>query len=100
MNSEKGNLVCEPEWVDYDDPAAPTASISRTRGFEFFLLSSRVHGCRKRKSPCRGPMGEHQGYKIEPAADVRIDRFVYELPHKGMIYGLSPDEINIVEGNK
>jgi len=22
MNSEKGNLVCEPEWVDYDDPAA------------------------------------------------------------------------------
>jgi len=22
MHSEKGYLVCEPEWVDYDDPAA------------------------------------------------------------------------------
>jgi len=32
--------------------------------------------------------------------DTRIDRLVYELPHKGMIYGLSPDEIKIVEGKE
>jgi len=30
-----------------------------------------------------------------PAA---IDRLVYELPPSGMIYGLFPDEIIIVEG--
>ncbi len=29
--------------VDVWDSAAPTASISRTRGFKLFLLSSRVH---------------------------------------------------------
>jgi hypothetical protein len=29
--------------------------------------------------------------------DGRIDRLVYELSHKGMIYGLSDDEIRIVE---
>jgi hypothetical protein len=26
MDSEEGNLVCKPEWVDYDDPAARFAS--------------------------------------------------------------------------
>ena len=31
---------------------------------------------------------------IEPSADRVIDRLVYELPK-----GLSPEEINIVEGN-
>jgi len=51
-------------------------------------------GTGRRKSPCNGPLEEHQGFKIEPAADGRIDRLVYEL------YGLSPEEINIVEGNR
>ena len=32
--------------------------------------------------------------EIEPAADKRIDKLVYEL------YGLSPDEIHIVEGKE
>jgi len=32
--------------------------------------------------------------ETEPAADGRIDRLVYEL------YGLSPEEINIVEGKE
>ena len=31
------------------------------------------------------------------STDVRIDRLVYELSRKGMIYGLTEDEINIVE---
>ena len=64
---------------------------------EFFLLSSVGYSCRRRRSPCNGPLEERQGYKIEPAADVRIDRLVYELSHKGMIYGLSEEEIKIVE---
>jgi len=37
--------------------------------------------------------------KIEPSADRQIDRLVYELSHKGMIYGLSEDEVKVVEGN-
>ena len=36
--------------------------------------------------------------KIEPSADRTIDRLVYELPHKGMVYGLSEEEVKIVEG--
>jgi hypothetical protein len=32
------------------------------------------------------------------STDERIDRLVYELSHKGMIYGLSEEEIGIVEG--
>jgi len=32
------------------------------------------------------------------STDVRIDRLVYELSRKGMIYGLTEDEIRIVEG--
>ena len=32
------------------------------------------------------------------ATDRAIDKLVYELSHKGMIYGLSEDEIRIVEG--
>jgi hypothetical protein len=35
--------------------------------------------------------------EIEPAADGMIDLLVYELSHKGMIYGLSEDEVKIVE---
>ena len=35
--------------------------------------------------------------KIEPSADRAIDRLVYELPHEGMIYGLTEEEIRIVE---
>jgi hypothetical protein len=35
--------------------------------------------------------------EIEPAADGRIDRLVYELSHKWMIYGLTEDEIRVVE---
>ena len=31
--------------------------------------------------------------KIEPSADGMIDRLVDELSHKGMIYGLSEDEM-------
>ncbi len=31
------------------------------------------------------------------ATDKAIDKLVYELSHKGMIYGLSEDEIAIVE---
>jgi hypothetical protein len=37
------------------------------------------------------------GREIEPSADKQIDRLVYELSHKGMIYGLSEEEIKIVE---
>jgi len=35
--------------------------------------------------------------EIEPAADGRIDKLVYELSRKGMIYGLTEDEVRIVE---
>ena len=31
------------------------------------------------------------------STDGRIDRLVYELSHKGMIYGLTEEEIKIVE---
>jgi hypothetical protein len=31
------------------------------------------------------------------STDGAIDRLVYELSHKGMIYGLSEEEIGIVE---
>jgi hypothetical protein len=48
-------------------------------------------GTSRRKSPCSGPLEERQGYKIEPAADGRIDRLVYEL------YRLTEDEIRIAE---
>ncbi len=36
--------------------------------------------------------------KIEPSADRAIDKLVYELSRKGMIYGLNEEEIKIVEG--
>ena len=36
--------------------------------------------------------------KIEPSADKAIDRLVYELSHKGTMYGLTEEEIRIVEG--
>jgi hypothetical protein len=55
-----------------------------------------VHGCRRRKSPCSGPLGERQGYKIE-STDKAIDKFVY-VSHKGIIYELTEEEIKIVEG--
>lgn len=32
------------------------------------------------------------------STDRAIDRLVYELSHKGMVYGLSEEEIRIVEG--
>jgi len=35
--------------------------------------------------------------EIEPSADGRIDRLVYELSHKGMIYELSEEEIKMVD---
>jgi hypothetical protein len=35
--------------------------------------------------------------EIEPSADGMIDRLVYELSRKGMIYGLSEEEIKIVK---
>jgi len=36
--------------------------------------------------------------KIKPSADRAIDRLAHELSHKGIIYGLSEDEIKVVEG--
>jgi hypothetical protein len=38
------------------------------------------------------------GIKKIGSTDRSIDRLVYELSHKGMIYGLSEEEIKIVEG--
>jgi hypothetical protein len=35
---------------------------------------------------------------IEPSADRAIDKLVYALSHKGITYGLSENEIRIVEG--
>ena len=35
--------------------------------------------------------------KIE-STDRQIDRLVYELSHKGMTYGLTDDEVKVVEG--
>src|SRR5262245_3850652 len=35
--------------------------------------------------------------EVEPSADRAIDRLVYELSHKGMIYGLTEDEVRIVD---
>jgi hypothetical protein len=40
---------------------------------------------------------ERVGREIE-STDTRIDRLVYELSRKGMIYGLNEEEIKIVEG--
>ena len=36
--------------------------------------------------------------EIEPSANRAIDKLVYELSRKGMIYELSEEEIKIVEG--
>ena len=63
-----------------------TLRVKQFSGFEFFLLPSRVHPRPTRKSLYNGPLEEHQGYKIEPAADGMIDKLVYELSHKGMIW--------------
>ena len=43
------------------------------------------------------PLEKHQGCKIE-STDREIDELVYELSPTGMIYGLSEEEIRIVEG--
>ena len=55
------------------------------------LPATKSSVCRRRKRRFSGHLEEHQVYKIEPAADGRIDRLVYEL------YGLSEEEIRIVE---
>lgn len=47
---------------------------------------------RKRKSP------HEMSGRSRPSADGGIDSLVYELSHKGMIYGLTEDEIKIIEG--
>ena len=52
-----------------------------------------------KQSP-RTPQEQEMVKREIESLDKRIDRLVYELPHKGMIYGLSPDEINIVEGKE
>jgi len=52
----------------------------------------------KQSAVVRSPQDkERVGREIE-SMDRTIDRLVYELSHKGMIYGLSEDEIKIVEG--
>jgi len=51
----------------------------------------------KQSAVVRSPLDkERVGREIE-STDKAIDRLVYELSHKGMIYGLSEDEIAVVE---
>jgi len=56
--------VDKVDLLDTGDSAAPMASISRTRGFEFFLLPSRVHARSSATLRRRKPLGVTQGYFI------------------------------------
>jgi len=61
-------------------------------------LVERMLELHKQSAVVRSPLDkERVGREIE-STDRAIDRLVYELSHKGMIYGLSEDEIKIVEG--
>ena len=50
-----------------------------------------------KRSP-RTPQEQEMVKREVESTDGRIDRLVYELSHKRMIYGLTEDEIKIVEG--
>ena len=49
-----------------------------------------------KRSP-RTPQEQEMVKREVESTDRQIDRLVYELSRKGMIYGLSEDEIRIVE---
>ena len=49
-----------------------------------------------KRSP-RLPQEQEMVKREVESTDKGIDKFVYELSHKGMIYGLSEDEIAVVE---
>jgi hypothetical protein len=49
------------------------------------------------KTPHRESVGKESVQRQIESTDGAIDRLVYELSHKGMIYGLTEDEIKIVE---
>jgi len=61
-------------------------------------LVERMLELHKQSAVVRSPLDkERVGREIE-STDRGIDRLVYELSHKGMIYGLSEDEVKAVEG--
>lgn len=51
------------------------------------------------ESSC-GSWDKECGAREIQSTDQSIDRLVYELSHKGMIYGLTDEEIKIVEGKE
>jgi len=51
----------------------------------------------KQSAVVRSPLGKERVAREIESTDKAIDRLVYELSHKGMIYGLSEDEIAVVE---
>jgi hypothetical protein len=52
----------------------------------------------KQSAVVRSPLDKERVARELESMDTRIDRLVYELSHKGIIYGLSEDEIRIMEG--
>jgi hypothetical protein len=52
----------------------------------------------KQSAVVRSPLDKERVAREIESMDTRIDRLVYELSHKGIIYGLSEDEIRIMEG--
>jgi hypothetical protein len=51
----------------------------------------------KNLASAKTPQEKESVQRQVESTDGAIDRLVYELSHKGMIYGLSEEEIEIVE---
>jgi hypothetical protein len=52
----------------------------------------------KQSAVVRSPLDKERVAREIESTDKAIDRLVYELSRKGMIYGLTEEEIRIVEG--
>jgi hypothetical protein len=50
------------------------------------------------RSVPRTPQDKERVKRVIESTDRAIDRLVYELSRKGMIYGLTEEEVKIVEG--
>ena len=73
--------------------------------FDFIKLHKISSRTPQEKDRVAGVPGRAPGIiKIVPSADRAIDRLVsptrtsYELSHRGMTYGLSEDDVKVVEG--
>ena len=72
--------------------------VNKARHDKLVLLVERMLELHKQSAVVRSPQDkERVRREIEPSADRAIDRLVYELSHKGIMYGLSEKDIKIVE---